>query len=524
MNHRRLMFCTGMVLMILLAACVPSSKPTPLPAISTVEPILTETSTSAPPTATSTSAPIILAGPPMQVGSTYLYFDGALLVAVPGGPFLMGHGGSDNPEHTVTLSDYWIYSTKITNREFQQCVMVGKCTSPDLNDNQGYDNAARQSDPVVGVNWSQGEAYCEYANGHLPSEAQWEKAARGPNGNIYPWGDNAPGNDLLNYNNYLGRTTSVINYPKGKSFYDALDMEGNAYEWVYDWYDPLYYKTGPAQDPLGPDSGAGGNRSVRSASYKSNNDQVVASTRSFKSPIDHARDLGFRCVVKDPTFFAPFCQAMVVYGSNASGGSNSSGSNNKCPDPSIVHTEDCTTGYTQVNDIHLQAQSPTQIMSVSGGGSCNPPLTDPSDTAGHQCPLGITITITATCNISPSSADAAACPKGYTQSSDGKSCTAIGAQGECPAGSTYDSFHMCCMGLPGGNASICSTGFHEYQGACVPDNSGLYNPNSQSYTTNSGLPCKPSGSNPGGGSSQCQNGGTYTCVNGVAGRPYCYCK
>jgi formylglycine-generating enzyme required for sulfatase activity len=525
MKPMRLMFCVSIVLMTLLAACVPASTPTPViivPAATAVP----GTATSVPPAATSTTAPVDLAGPPMQVGSTYLYFDGALLVAVPGGPFTMGHGGSDNPEHTVTLSDFWIYSTKITNREFQQCVAVAKCTSPDPSDNQAYNDPARQSDPVVGVNWAQSEAYCEYANGHLPTEAQWEKAARGPNGNIYPWGNNAPGADLLNYNNNIGRTTSVINYPKGKSYYDALDLEGNAYEWVYDWYDPLYYKTSPAQDPLGPDAGVGGQRSVRSAGYKSDNDQVASSTRFFKLSTDHARDLGFRCVVKNPTFFAPFCQAMVVYGMNASGSSSSGGSNNKCPDPSIIHTEDCGIGNTQVNNIHLQAKSPTQINSVSGGGSCNPPLTDPSDTAGHQCPLGITITITATCNISASTADAVSCPSGFTMSGDDTTCNAQGEPGQCPTGSAYDSAHMCCTALPGGSASQCSAGFHEYQGACVPDSSGLYNPNPQSYTTTSGLQCGGSHSgNPGGNNNnQCPNGGTYTCVYLSAGRPYCYCK
>jgi len=529
MKPMRLMFCVSIILMILLAACVPASTPTPIVIVNTAA-IVPATATSVPPAATSTTAPVDLAGPPMQVGSTYLYFDGALLVAVPGGPFTMGHGGSDNPEHSVTLSDFWIYSTKITNRQFQQCVAVGKCTSPDLNDNHGYTDPARQSDPVVGVNWAQSEAYCEYANGHLPTEAQWEKAARGPTGNIYPWGNNAPGADLLNYNNNIGRTTSVINYPKGKSYYDALDMEGNVYEWVYDWYDPLYYKTSPAQDPLGPDAGVGGQRSVRSAGYKSNNDQVASSTRFFKLSTDHARDLGFRCVVKDPTFFAPFCQAMVVYGMNPSGSSSSGSSNNQCPDPKINHTEDCAIGNTQVNNIQLQATSPTQIDNVTvtsngnpAGKLCKPPLVDPPDTAVHVCPLGITITITASCSISASTADAVSCPTGFDMSADGKTCTAKGAPGQCPTGSTYDSTHMCCMGLPGGSASQCSPGFHEYQGACVPGSSGLYNPSSQSYTTMSGLPCVGSHNNNPGGNNQCPNGEAYTCVPTNYGT-ICYCR
>ncbi len=529
MRNIRFTIYLSMALMVLLAACAPASTPTPVIIVvtATTAPVASDTATSAPPAAASTTAPLNLAGPPMQVGSSYLYFDGSLLVAVPGGPFLMGHGGSDNPEHTVTLSDFWIYSTKVTNREFQQCVAVGKCTPPDLTDNLGYNDPLRQSDPVVGVVWAQGEAYCDYANGHLPTEAQWEKTARGPNGNVYPWGNGAPSNNLLNYNNNIGTTTDVINYPQGKSYYDALDMEGNVYEWVYDWYDPFYYKTGPAQDPLGPDSGTGGNRSVRSGGYRSNNDQVVASTRFFKLPTDHARDLGFRCVVKDPTYFAPFCQAMVVYGMNPSGSSSSGGSNNKCPDPSIIHTEDCAAGNTPVNNIHLQSTSPTQIDHVTGGGSCNPPLVDPPDGAGHVCPLGITISITASCNIPASSADVAACPSGFDFSPDGKSCIAKGAPGQCPAGSTYDPAHMCCTALPGGGASMCPVGYHEYQGACVPDSSGLNNPNPQTYTTMSGMTCggggNPGGGNPGG---TCTVGGscnTASCKGHYNSACQCVC-
>ena len=515
MKNLRLVFYVSMGLMVLLAACTLTNTPTAVAPV-TQPPAATSES----PAATSTTVPLDLAGPPMQVGSSYLYFDGTLLVAVPGGPFVMGHGGSDNPEHTVTLSDFWIYSTKVTNREFQQCVAVGKCTAPDLQDNQGYIDPRRQSDPVVGVNWAQSEAYCEYANGQLPTEAQWEKAARGPDGNIYPWGNGLPAIDLLNYNNNIGRTTNVVNYPTGKSYYDALDMEGNVYEWIHDWYDPLYYHTGPAQDPMGPDAIVGGQRSVRATGYKSNGDQVPASTRFYKLPTDHARDLGFRCVVKDPTFFAPMCQAMVVYGMNTSGSSSSSSSNNKCPDPNIIHTEDCGIGNTPVNNIHLQSTSPTQIDHVTGGSSCNPPLVDPPDGAGHVCPLGITISITASCNIPASSADAVSCPTGFDLSADGKTCNAKGAPGQCPAGSTYDATHLCCLALPGGSASMCTPGYHEYQGACVPDSSGLYNPSSQSYTTTSGLAC--GGSHPGGGNPGCPPSQKQYCPPTGQGSCICY--
>ena len=368
MNRMRLMFYISSMLMILLAACTPAGTPT-----ATAPQVNAGPATKAP-LATSTTAPLDLAGPPMQVGSTYLYFDGTLLVAVPGGPFLMGHGGTDNPEHTVTLSDYWIYSTKVTNLQYQQCVAVDKCTPPDTQANLGYNDPAQQANPVVGVKWAQGEAYCEYVNGRLPTEAQWEKAARGPDGYIYPWGENQPSESLLNYNNNLGRTTNVIAYPQGKSFYDALDMEGNVYEWVYDWYDPLYYKGSPTQDPQGPDKGVGGQRSVRSAGFKSNNDQVVSSTRSYFLPDNDRRDLGFRCAVKDPTFFAPLCELNSFIGSNLGGGGSSS-SGPACTPPTLnVNGPDCQqlAGVVTVDagagDMSVTTGSSGGCASVSPGG------------------------------------------------------------------------------------------------------------------------------------------------------------
>ncbi len=536
MKRMRLMFYISVTLMMLLAACAPASTPTPAsvpPAdTSSAAPAATATATSVPPTDTPTTVPLDLAGPPMHVGSTYLYFDGALLVAVPGGPFTMGHGGSDNPEHTVTLSDFWIYSTKITNRQFQQCVTVGKCTSPDQSDNQGYNDPARQSEPVVGVNWAQSEAYCEYANGHLPTEAQWEKAARGPNGNIYPWGNAAPSSDLLNYNNIIGRTTNVIIYPKGKSYYDALDMEGNVYEWVYDWYDPLYYKTSPAQDPLGPDAGVGGQRSVRSAGYKSNNDQVASSTRFFKLSTDHARDLGFRCVVKDPTFFAPMCQLTALFGSNVSESSGSVSGQSTCPtvNVSIGYAGCGAKAYVVVT--FDDSSNPDSNATITGVGGCTP-NSPGSHYAQYTClnipSGGFEVGITSLCNV-PAPANVT-CPAHYNLSGNTCQWDGSGTAGmACPAGTTYDTTNKCCTSTPGTGANFpaCPAGtfFQNVGGGvyeCLPaQNSGFVTPDSAHVDQPSNACGSTGGSNPG-SNNQCPNGGTYTCING-AGVPYCYCR
>ena len=98
----------------------------------------------------------------MEVGSSFTYVDGTTLVAVPIGPFLMGHGSADNPEHTVTLSDYWIYATKVTNSQYALCVAQGRCTPPTATDNLNYSAFAGQNDPVVGVTYDQATTYCNY--------------------------------------------------------------------------------------------------------------------------------------------------------------------------------------------------------------------------------------------------------------------------------------------------------------------------------------------------------------------------
>jgi formylglycine-generating enzyme required for sulfatase activity len=257
-----------------------------------------------------------LAGPDVTLGSMYGYANDTLIVAVPAGEFSMGYGAADNPIHQVWLNDFWIFRTKVTNKQYMSCVSAGYCTSPNAQDNPAYSDAPKSNDPVVGVTYEQAAAYCTFINAQLPTEAEWEKAARGPHGSIYPWGSGAPSCSLLNFDNCVGSTTDVTSYRRSQSYYGALDMEGNAFEWVADWYNPNYYRTSPATNPPGPDGGRG--RSVRSSSYKSGADQVAASLRFFDLPSDHRQDLGFRCIVDKPLHFAPSCEQKPI----ATAGSN----------------------------------------------------------------------------------------------------------------------------------------------------------------------------------------------------------
>jgi hypothetical protein len=383
----------------------------------------------------------------------------------------------------VTLPDFWIYRTEVSNQQYKWCVTLGGCTPPNLDDNPAYNDLDRQNEPVVGVSWDQGQTYCKYFHARYPTEAEWEKAARGPDANKYPWGNNEPTNELLNYNGYVGKTTFVTDYdPQGKSYYDALNMAGNVWEWVADWYGAMFYKTAPADNPIGPQIGTV--RSVRSTGYKAGPDQVAAAVRFFARPTDHRRDLGFRCVVEDPTYFAPFCKLPVQYG-NTSGGNSTS----PCDPASIVPFGDCGTNNTPINNVHLESPSGTTITSVSeSGGTCIPPFTNPPDTAVHVCPVGVTITITQSCDPAPDSVDSPGCPSDqYDLSSDGTSCIPHGGPGSCLEGFTYDSTLMCCQG----GSPQCAAGYIPFKGACVPDNTGLHDLPDVSVKTQQLKSCGP---------------------------------
>jgi hypothetical protein len=405
----------------------------------------------------------------MQVGSMWPYVDGSILVAVPGGPFTMGHGGSDNPEHQVTLSDFWIYQAKVTNQEYALCVAAGKCKTPDPVDDFTFGDLLHANDPVVGITYAQAADYCTFVHGRLPTEAEWEKTARGPDGNIYPWGSNAPVCDFLNFNNCVGKITSVVTYEKGQSYYHALDMEGNVFEWVADWYDALYYKSSAAQDPVGPEQGQ--LRSVRSSSYKSKVDEIPASTRRYTSPKDHKRDLGFRCVAEDPSYFAPMCQMI---------GSAGNVTTPDCPKVGIGLTEVCQQGkvIAVVTDDH----SPDADAQVNQG-SCTPggpaPNTFPQI---YTCTSDTTVSITSYCDYTVSGP--LTCGDHYKLDAGTGKCVWDGSLTtgtQCLHGMTYDPALQCCTAKPGATFSypVCPLGstYGVVGGkpACIPNNqaSGL---------------------------------------------------
>jgi serine/threonine-protein kinase len=238
--------------------------------------------------------------------------DGMKLLYVPAGNFLMGSKDADTsaypdekPQHTVFLDAFWIDQTDVTNAMYAQCVSSGTCQSPtkiySYSRSIYYGNSEFDNYPVIYVDWNMADTYCKWAGRQLPTEAQWEKAARGTDGRIYPWGNTAPDPTLLNYNvitdsfvsNY-GDTTAVWEYPSGASPYGAWDMAGNVWQWVTDWYQSGYYATlgNNASNPQGPSSGDG--RVLRGGSWSSSSG-VRSALRYGLNPAFTNDSIGFRC-------------------------------------------------------------------------------------------------------------------------------------------------------------------------------------------------------------------------------------
>jgi formylglycine-generating enzyme required for sulfatase activity len=253
---------------------------------------------------------VYVPGGKFQMGSTEEEVDFAMemCAAQPYGNCERSWFENEHPAHQVTLDDFWIDQTSVTNAQYQRCVEAQVCDPPLWNSSDTrqdyFGNSAFDDYPVIYVNWLQADAYCEWAGARLPTEAEWEYAARGPENHIYPWGDEFDGT-RLNYcdancdydyadeefDDGYSDTAPVGSYPGGASWCGALDMAGNVFEWTAGWLEEYTAErqvnpTGPSSGTLHPlrgDAADGIRATARSAAHHGE-----PSTRTYKY-------LGFRC-------------------------------------------------------------------------------------------------------------------------------------------------------------------------------------------------------------------------------------
>jgi formylglycine-generating enzyme required for sulfatase activity len=304
----------GATLVIAAATTAPTDTVaiTTAPAVKIVTPTHTRTPSPLPPTSL----------PSNQTSSN----DGSIMVHVPSGDFIMSASSSESqfpdeqPRHTVYLDTFWIDLTEVTNEKFATFVKAtGYVTDLEKKGgvytyNSGWvfvpnaswrtpfgassSRGTKRDQPVTQVSWNDAVAYCSWAGKRMPTEAEWEKAARGTDGRIYPWGNSSPNPSLASYGNNFDEPSSVGSYPNGASPFGLLDMGGNVYEWVNDWYSVNYFSNSPSRNPTGPSESslAGKAKVMRGGSWQLDAYRTRVFEREVSTPDYGNSNVGFRCV------------------------------------------------------------------------------------------------------------------------------------------------------------------------------------------------------------------------------------
>ena len=259
--------------------------------------------------------------------------DQMTMVFVPGGTFQMGSTEAEvkdalafckqhynfcndwfymreYPQHTVTLNDFWIDQTEVSNTQYRQCVEAGICTEPTTckKGEPTYYDTEKMDHPVVCVSWDDAQTYCEWTGTRLPSEAEWEYAFRGEQNLFYPWGNIFDGTNVNycdvncelpyaddGYDDHYVKTAPVDSYLEDVSWCGALDLSGNVSEWVADWSES--YTDEPVLNPIGPTSGT--EKILRGCNWNAQPAYCRGMARHFASPDTRFDCLGFRCASSD---------------------------------------------------------------------------------------------------------------------------------------------------------------------------------------------------------------------------------
>ena len=260
--------------------------------------------------------------------------DNSMMIRVPVGTFKMGSSFVENkmhlkkcrkydkscelwwfndeyPDKLIFLDSYWIDIHEVTNEKYLDFVLAtghrfaldetcetDKCRKGNLWEGASFPSRIKRQ-PVTQVSWFDADAYCRWRGKRLPSEAEWEKAARGPSGNLYPWGAASPKNRATYGRKWRGvfTMTDAGTYSQGSSLYGVYDMAGNVWEWVDDWYDLKYYNWRRKNNPRGPVEGEF--KVVRGGSWVNHPDTLRSSFRRWSQPEVRFNDTGFRCAKKD---------------------------------------------------------------------------------------------------------------------------------------------------------------------------------------------------------------------------------
>ena len=255
------------------------------------------------------------AGPVVPSVDASQGLDGAPMVLIPAGPFTMGSDDgpqNERPAHTVTLDAYYIDRYEVTLSLYRKFLEVEKYDAPPTWDDEATTSVGDR--PAIGMRWESAAAYCRWAGKRLPTEAEWEKAARGTDGRRYPWGEMQPFVDIANYNRGVWVSEAITLMAVtgglegmsvrhglkdgGKSPFGVSHMAGNASEWVADWYERDSYRKSSERNPSGPMTGE--KRVLRGGSWADIPSALRATARFSAEPNFEDRTVGFRCAMDMP--------------------------------------------------------------------------------------------------------------------------------------------------------------------------------------------------------------------------------